>query len=346
MGICTDNKYFENMDEYVDWRYVLSIFSMREYGLNLSTKRKQFFFTFYVLATLVLTLVIVQRKTAIGEFLVGYVEYSLLSLAVVLYSVEPCVLIIQALILPHPGADDDDNDNGTKNASNVNQPAVTVVSNITESTADIAIVISCHRSSDVIVKTVKACLKHVHPHQVFVMDNANFLDPPDNTREVLDEADLHEVNYIYNPFGNKTLAMFAGSVAAKDFKYLLLIDDDVTIPPDMKFGKHLFSSTVRAICYPIRATHPQGRTTSLFIEWQGIEYKMADYAKLLQNEFSTVLFPHGAICLWERNTLIHCFRSHDTIFYADDVKVSKENGTSLLFFVVSSNSFFHFLPLR
>ena len=97
---------------------------------------------------------------------------------------------------------------------------------------------------------------------------------------------------------------------------------DVTIPENMKFGKHLFSTTVRAVCYPIRAVHPQGRQTSLFIEWQGIEYKMSDYSKLLQNEFSTVLYPHGAICLWERSTLIQCFRAHDTIFFADDVKVS------------------------
>ena len=308
--------YVENMDDYVDWRFVGSIFSIREYGLNLTTRRKQLFFCFYVLLSLILTLVLIRRKTAIGAWLIDYVEYTLLSLAVILYSVEPCVLILQALILAHPGAEDEDDEDETSH-SKANRNKANA-----ESTADIAIVISCHRSSDVIVKTVKACLKHVHPHQIFVMDNANFLDPPDNTREVLDESDLHEVNYIYNPFGNKTLAMFAGSVAAKDFKYCLLIDDDVTIPDNMKFGKHLFSTTVRAVCYPIRAVHPQGRQTSLFIEWQGIEYKMSDYSKLLQNEFSTVLYPHGAICLWERSTLIQCFRAHDTIFYADDVKVS------------------------
>ena len=38
-------------------------------------------------------------------------------------------------------------------------------------------------------------MKHLRPEQIFVMDNATFLDPPDNTREVLAEADLHEVNY-------------------------------------------------------------------------------------------------------------------------------------------------------
>ena len=40
-----------------------------------------------------------------------------------------------------------------------------------------------------------AAMKHLRPEQIFVMDNATFLDPPDNTREVLAEADLHEVNY-------------------------------------------------------------------------------------------------------------------------------------------------------
>lgn len=127
---------------------------------------------------------------------------------------------------------------------------------------------------------------------------------------------------VYNPFGNKTLAMFAGSVAAKDYKYLCLIDDDVTIPEDMNFGKVLMSDRVKAICYPIRAVHPdQGNDDSYFIKWQGIEYKMADYAKMIQNQWSTVLYPHGACALWDRKVLIDCFRDHDTVFFADDVKM-------------------------
>ena len=312
---------FKEMDDYVDWTYVRSIFSLRDFVINCGTRRKQVFFGLYMILVLSLTMILVRRKTVVGGFLFDYVKYSILALAIILYSVEPCVLMLQALILAHPGADDDE---GASVSGN-------------ELTSDIAVVISCHRSSDMIVKTVHACMKHLRPGQIFVMDNANFLDPPDNTREVLEEADLHEVNYIYNPFGNKTLAMYAGSVAAKDFKYLLLIDDDVTIPENMKFGKHLFSDTVRAVCYPIRAVHPQGRTESLFIEWQAIEYKMSDYSKLLQNEFSTVLYPHGAICLWERNTLIQCFRAHDTIFYADDVKVSPSTSVNghLGFFLIS-----------
>ena len=116
--------------------------------------------------------------------------------------------------------------------------------------------------------------------------------------------------------------MFAGSVAAKDFKYLCLIDDDVTIPEEMNFGVHLMSESVKAICYPIRAVHPDtGTDKSWFIQWQGIEYKMADYAKMIQNQWSTVLYPHGACALWDRAVLIECFREHDTVFFADDVKM-------------------------
>jgi len=188
--------------------------------------------------------------------------------------------------------------------------------------SQIGVVISCHKSADVIVRTCLACMKHVQAKQIFVMDNANFVEPPDDTREVLIEAGLGEVNYIFNPFGNKTLAMFSGSVAAKDYKYLLLLDDDVTVPPNMDFGIELFSDTVKAVCYPIRAVHPEDpEERNFFIEWQGLEYKMADYSKMIQTRWSTVLYPHGAVCLWERETLIKCFREHDTVFYADDVKV-------------------------
>ena len=300
------------LEEYVDWTFVKSIASPADLYKNLWTsKRKQTYVLCYLLVLIIIGLFALRRGDDVIDGLIAYIEYSILALAIVVYSVEPIFLLVQSLVFAHPPVD------GAGSEA--------------ETTGDIAVVISCHRSADVVVRTVHACMKHLRPNQIFVMDNANFPDPPDNTREVLEEADLHEVNYIYNPYGNKTLAMYGGVVAAKDFKYLLLIDDDVTLPEHMHFGKHLFNDTVKAVCYPILAVHPETEEcTGMFIEWQAIEYKMSDYSKLLQNEFSTVLFPHGAICLWERSTLIDCFRAHDTVFYADDVKVSGGSWRTML----------------
>ena len=293
----------KGIEEYVDWDFVKSIFSPADLYKNLGTsRRKQTYTLCYILALLILGLLLLRRGDVIVDGLIAYIEYTILALAVLVYSVEPIFLLVQSIVYAHPPVDD------------FRYPS--------ETTEDIAVIVACHRSADVVVRTVHACMKHLRPNQIFIMDNANFPDPPDNTREVLEEADLHEVNYIYNPYGNKTLAMYAGVVAAKDFKYLLLIDDDVTVPESMHFGKQLFNDTVKAVMYPILAVHPETEEcNSLFIEWQAIEYKMSDYSKLLQNEYSSVLFPHGAICLWDRTTLIDCFRAHDTVFYADDVKV-------------------------
>ena len=45
----------------------------------------------------------------------------------------------------------------------------------------------------------------------------------------------------------------------------------------------------------------------------------SDYGKQFQDRFSTVLYPHGAISLWEREALILCLRDHDTVFPGEDV---------------------------
>jgi hypothetical protein len=165
------------LDDYVDWTFVKTIISPREFTNNLSSRRKQVYVAVYGMLCFIFALVLFQQRTVVGAYLVEYVEYSILSVAVVLYSVEPCILLLQALIFAHPGADEGDGSTTEPDLSN----------------KDIAIVISCHRSSDVICKTVEACLKHVGPAQIFVMDNANFLESPDTTREVLEEADFHEV---------------------------------------------------------------------------------------------------------------------------------------------------------
>jgi cellulose synthase/poly-beta-1,6-N-acetylglucosamine synthase-like glycosyltransferase len=233
-------------------------------------------------------------------------------LAIFLYAVEPSVLLLQALIMSHPLIVD------------VPPPAATSLGAHQKDNPRIAVVIACHKSEDTIVATIRSCRNHFDDCQIFVMNNRNGPEClTESTRSVIDKHALHKVNYIYNPMGNKTLAFYAGAIAAKDFQYILLMDDDVHLPRHMSFDCNVFDEKVKAVCYPIRAVHPSGDdgSSSLFIQWQALEYKTSDYTKLLQSYLSTVLYPHGAISLWERETLIECLRQHDTIFYADDVKV-------------------------
>ena len=103
----------------------------------------------------------------------------------------------------------------------------------------------------------------------------------------------------------------------------LLIDDDTRLCAEMVFDDTLFGrESVKALCYPLRAIGPRDPgEESFLVKWQELEYKICDYGKHFQSRFSSVLYPHGAICLWEREALISCLRAHDTVFFGDDVKM-------------------------
>lgn len=287
----------------VDWSFVASILSPQELFQDLGSRRKQVFVAGFII--LLTAGAVFWVELEIWSFITSQLDHPpyvmTIALTFIVYSVEPLFLVLEALIAPHPA----------HNLVNEHPP---------ECTNRIAVIIPCHHSADVVVRTVRSCMKHVQPSQIFVVDNANFPNPPDKTREILEDEDLHEVNYIYNPYGNKTLALYAGCVAAKDFSHVLLMDDDTCLPENMNFGLHLLSFPVKAVCYPIRAVHPNGgQRETLFIKWQGLEYKSSDFAKHLQSKYCSVLYPHGAVSLWDRKTAIKCLREHDTVFYAGEL---------------------------
>ena len=122
-----------NMDDYIDVGFVKTIFATRELSMNLDTRRKQVYIASYLLVILILLLFVFQRTTEIGNGLEKYMRFTLLALAVVLYGTEPFVLILQTLVFQHPKVD--------LNALGK------------EDTSEIALVISCHKSADVIVRT-------------------------------------------------------------------------------------------------------------------------------------------------------------------------------------------------
>lgn len=122
-----------NMDDYVDWRFVRNIFAIREITMNLDTRRKQIYGVFYFVTLCVLLFVCIRLTDPVKTGLFAWIEYTLLALAVILYGTEPFVLILQTIVFQHPAVD----------LNNLDR----------EDTSDIALVISCHKSADVIVRT-------------------------------------------------------------------------------------------------------------------------------------------------------------------------------------------------
>ena len=122
-----------NMEDYIDWTFVQSIFSGRELYMNFDTRRKQIYCVSYFLVAALIFVVSFQLSTEIGSGLEKYIRFTLLGLAVILYGTEPFVLILQTLVFQHPAVD----------LNSLGQ----------EDTSQIALVISCHKSADVIVRT-------------------------------------------------------------------------------------------------------------------------------------------------------------------------------------------------
>ena len=122
-----------NVEDYIDWGFVRTIFATRELTMNFDTRRKQIYIGAYLLVLMIIGLVVVQRHTEIIQGLEDYIRYTLLALAVILYGTEPFVLILQTVVFQHP--------------------AVDLNSLGKEDTSQIALVISCHKSADVIVRT-------------------------------------------------------------------------------------------------------------------------------------------------------------------------------------------------
>ena len=122
-----------NFEDYIDWGFVRTIFATREITMNLDSRRKQMYIAGYLTVILVISVLISMNVSETSRALENYIRFSFLAMAVVFYATEPFVLILQTLVFQHP--------------------AVDINSLGKEDTSDIALVISCHKSADVIVRT-------------------------------------------------------------------------------------------------------------------------------------------------------------------------------------------------
>lgn len=198
---------------------------------------------------------------------------------------------------------------------------------------DIALVISCHNSSDLIEETLKSALVHFKPANIYISDNGNSELPGDNTRDIV--FDLNPmVHYRWVKKGNKNFSQFLAVrelMKRDDIKYVMVIDDDVKIPENLTSSIDKFDDITKGVMYGIKGVDEQGKQESIFTRWQDLEYKVGDFIKKFQTR-STVLFPHGAVSLWEKNVFYKLLGEMDTIFFAEDVKMGlhlQRNGYRL-----------------
>ncbi|KAF4654160.1 hypothetical protein FOZ61_008430 [Perkinsus olseni] len=209
-------------------------------------------------------------------------------------------------------------------------------------TGDVCLLIACHNSAmteeryDVFTGTLRAALMVFPPTHIFVCDNGRDAKPFDETQWATQQVHP-DINYLFVPEGNKTFAFYwcnkywipflhrCGRVPA--FKYAVIIDDDVPLPADLHIPHQMLDQNpnIKAVHFPITATTPDGHPNQL-VRCQDVEYKLAAVHKLFQATLARSLSCHGAIALWDRQTMDEVFYEHDTVFNGEDLYM----GLSLL----------------
>lgn len=241
----------------VDWEFVRSVLSTRDITKDFAASvRKQIFFGVYAILLVTLVILVIQFPGV----LLAYGEIGLLFVAIILVALEPVFLVLQALVLalivPCTSIGNDHHRKSARHDDDEGDYYEQEAEPKHEVNRSVAVLIPCHRSEDDIVETVQSCLVHFQAKQIFVMDNSDYPEDSQSMQAALENAELHCVHYIFQPIGNKTLALYAGAIAAKDYEYLLLVDDDTRLPQDFCVDRAMFSSTVKAVCYPIQAVAP------------------------------------------------------------------------------------------
>eukprot|EP00656_Telonema_subtile_P043645 TRINITY_DN4998_c0_g1_i4.p1 TRINITY_DN4998_c0_g1~~TRINITY_DN4998_c0_g1_i4.p1 ORF type:complete len:634 (-),score=177.41 TRINITY_DN4998_c0_g1_i4:66-1967(-) len=217
-----------------------------------------------------------------------------------------------------------------------------------ESRDQVALLIAAHKCDSTKEKregleaALRAALRRFPASSIFVCDNAMTEAPPDATYELVQEVCRQEgvteqINYIYLPVGNKTVAFFWAidvwmPVLEKHqicphFKYIMTIDDDVQVPEELRLPLRSFAkeSDVQAYAYCINCfknTSVEAPNAPMLVRFQNIEYTVAGFFKQFQAAYGTALAAHGAISLWRRDILTgKIFWDHDTVFNGEDLQM-------------------------
>lgn len=174
-----------------------------------------------------------------------------------------------------------------------------------------ALIIPCHKAANIVGRTIECAKKIFDSTAIFVVDNGPSNTPADNTQQVCQE---HGVNYTYVPIGHKSSAIYTGALLARDYDYVLQIDDDICLDENMTFP---ITNDTHCIAYTIGATNANGKDGFIH-KFQDLEYKMSGIAKAFEAQIASAMFAHGAISLWKRSTLIEVLEKHPLYPISDD----------------------------
>ena len=105
---------------------------------------------------------------------------------------------------------------------------------------------------------------------------------------------------------------------AKNFPYVLLIDDDCLLPPNFPLVTERLRGKVLCIGYSIKSVGPNRSKGTLCQQAQDVEYKLSGIQRAFAGKLGSATFPHGAISIWDRKLLIKTFQEHPGFSVSED----------------------------
>lgn len=181
--------------------------------------------------------------------------------------------------------------------------------------SEVALVIPAYKAAKILPETIKAALKIFKPEQIFIIANGNSPTPLDDTADV---CKGFGVNVAWVPIGSKITAEFVGVALTKNYKYVMLIDDDVHLPPNLPLVTNRIQGQTKCIGYTIKSTGENGSKGTLIQQCQDMEYKLSGLTRTFCGKYGSSTFPHGAIILWDRATLQSLFNVHPGYVISED----------------------------
>ncbi|MDF1756970.1 MAG: glycosyltransferase family 2 protein [Legionellaceae bacterium] len=307
----------ESSSEF-DWEFIRTIFNLTSFVYPMNRRR---IITWFCYLFIGLGYYVLDKETNFSEKLMDGLQKQINILTFLTYGLEPGILLFYMILAKYPYFE--------PNSS----PMLMQEKIKDKENEDAVLIIPCHlsASSRTNIKSLKrilhAGLKHFSPSHIFIIDNGRSPEAPDPTYRVVKEVHP-SINYKYYANPNKTTALYVGLKMAQyihgdKIKYGLFIDDDVEIPENFQLKRVFFEDpTVRGLIYPIRATSAS-RNNSRLIDWQDIEYHIADIALAAADVSKSAVAPHGACMVLEINTADKIFERHTGLFKGEDKEVGE-----------------------
>ena len=292
---------------HIDPRTILEMIDFREHFYPFAWRK----YTVLLLVTMAIAIVVVS------EFITRWMEASMaitrrymLPVLVLVVGLEPIMISIILLIS--------------------RLPPVSAVQIISEPDSQMdekplnhrtALVIPCHNSDEVAMRKVLDSAKpHFRPQDIFIVDNGKTKYPPSIRFRQFIGMQHPDIVYMWSPIGSKNAAQLPGALAAKDYDFIMTVDDDVSIPANFHPPIDKLDDVTKGVAFPLRAIDQNGKTPLFMVAWQDCEYKMSGLSKVAESALCGVLYPHGAGWFCERETLVDLMSNYHSLdFIAEDV---------------------------